>query len=74
MMEVISQNFITGFILDENNNPIFTLTSLGVNGKPNVEIFDNVFALDHKIETLEQNGFEVVCSPIIKPELYSRIY
>ena len=62
------QNFISGYNTENNT---FTLTSLGTAGKPNVEEFESVLAMDHKIEQLEKAGYVVHTSPACHQPLWS---
>ncbi len=52
--------FVTGY---DHEKDCFTLTSIGEIGKPNVEEFDDVMALDFKVEELERNGCIVSIGP-----------
>jgi hypothetical protein len=66
---IIKQNFVSGWDWDLN---VGTLTSLGTCGKPNVETFESVFALDFKIEQLESEGYEVHIAPALPIMLFRK--
>jgi len=62
------QNFVSGY---NSETKTFTLISLGTVGKPNVEEFENVLALDLKIEELERKGHIIHTAPALHQPLWS---